>query len=68
MNACLMAFNQTKQFTVIKNNEATPVKNQGQSGTCWCFPSTAMTESELLKQKQPTMDLSETFTVLQFIY
>ena len=38
------------QFTVIKNNAATPVKNQGHSGTCWCFSSTAMTESELLMQ------------------
>lgn len=54
---------QTKQFTVIKNNTATPVKNQGQSGTCWCYSSTAMTESDLLLNKQPELDLSETYTV-----
>src|SRR4051812_34093305 len=52
-----------KQFTIIKNNAATPVKNQGNSGTCWCFSSTAMTESELLMQHKPELDLSETFTV-----
>ncbi len=58
-----IAFNQTKQFTVIKNNVATPVKNQGHSGTCWCFSSTAMTESEMLGVNKTPMDLSETFTV-----
>jgi bleomycin hydrolase len=51
------------QFSVIKNNAATPVKNQGHSGTCWCFSSTAMMESELLMQNKPETDLSETFTV-----
>ncbi|HVZ98184.1 MAG TPA: C1 family peptidase [Chitinophagaceae bacterium] len=54
---------QDKQFTIIKNNPATSVKNQGQSGTCWCYSTTAMTESELLLNKEPAFDLSETFTV-----
>ena len=54
---------QTKQFTVEKNNAATPVKNQGHSGTCWCFSSTAMTESEMLLPGKVPLDLSETFTV-----
>ncbi|MBV9963409.1 MAG: aminopeptidase [Parafilimonas sp.] len=54
---------QTKTFSVVKNNAATPVKNQGHSGTCWCFSSTAMTESELLLSNKPALDLSETFTV-----
>ncbi|MGN6212554.1 C1 family peptidase [Parafilimonas sp.] len=61
--AAAVAHAQTKQFTVIKNNAATPVKNQGQSGTCWCYSSTAMTESDLLVNKQPELDLSETYTV-----
>lgn len=51
------------QFSVIKNNAATPVKNQGHSGTCWCFSSTGMMESELLMQNKPETDISETFTV-----
>jgi len=57
------AFAQNKNFTVIKNNAATSIKNQGHSGTCWCFSSTAMTESELLLLNKPALDLSETFTV-----
>ncbi len=57
------AFTQTKQFTVEENNAATPVKNQDRSGTCWCFSSTAITESELLLLNKPTLDLSETFTL-----
>lgn len=56
-------FAQNKNFTVLKNNAATPVKSQGRSGTCWCYSSTAMTESELLIQHKPELDLSETFTV-----
>ncbi len=61
--ASATAFSQTKQFTEIKNNAATPVKNQWHSGTCWCYSTTAMTESELLDEHKPQMDLSETFTV-----
>ena len=56
-------FSQTKQFTTIKSNSATPVKNQWHSGTCWCYSTTAMTESEMLDEHKPLMDLSETFTV-----
>jgi len=57
------AFAQAPKFTIIKNNAATPVKDQGNSGTCWCFSSTALAESELLFKKQPEADLSEVFTV-----
>jgi bleomycin hydrolase len=57
------AIGQTKTFTIIKNNAATPVKNQGHSATCWCFSSTSMTESELLLLSKPALDLSEVFTV-----
>jgi bleomycin hydrolase len=59
----IKAFAQEPTFTVIKNNQATPIKNQGMSGTCWCFSSTALVESELLLKKQPETDLSEVFTV-----
>src|ERR1700744_2876055 len=57
------AFAQAPQFTTEKNNAATPVKNQGQSGTCWGFSSTALVESELLFKQKPEADLSEVFTV-----
>ncbi len=57
------SFSQENRFTVIKNNAATPIKNQYTSGTCWCFSTTAMAESEVLKTKGAAFDLSETFTV-----
>ncbi len=42
---------------------ATPVKNQGQSGTCWAFAVTSMLESELLRKQQGEHDLSEMYLV-----
>ncbi|WP_343667796.1 C1 family peptidase [Chitinophaga sp.] len=50
-------------FTVIKNNAATPVKNQGETGTCWCFSSTSVVESECLRKGLPALDLSEMYIV-----
>jgi len=50
-------------YTVIQNNAALPVKNQGNSGTCWCFCSTSLTESELLRTGNENLELSEVFTV-----
>jgi len=58
-----VAFAQQPTFTVIKNNPATSVKSQQQSGTCWDFSSTALVESELLLQNKPETDISETFTM-----
>lgn len=56
--------NKTLQdFTVIKNNAATPVKNQGETGTCWCFSSTSVVESECLRKGLPQLDLSEMYIV-----
>ncbi|MFY0254305.1 C1 family peptidase [Chitinophaga sp. 30R24] len=46
-----------------KINAATPVKNQGFTGTCWSFSSTSMVESECLRKGLPELDLSEMFTV-----
>jgi bleomycin hydrolase len=54
---------QAQDITVIKNNAATPVKNQAMTGTCWCFSTTSMIESECLRKGQPSLDLSEMFTV-----
>jgi bleomycin hydrolase len=51
------------EFTIVKNNQATPVKNQGNSGTCWCFATTSLMESEMLSKKEKDPDLSEVFTV-----
>ena len=41
----------------------TPVKNQAASGTCWCFSTTSLVESECLKNNKQELDISEMFTV-----
>ena len=53
-------------FTTVKANPITSIKNQNQSGTCWCFSSLAFFESELLrlnKDKNKDVDLCEMFVV-----
>ena len=50
-------------FTIQKAIAATPVKNQAMTGTCWCFSSTSMIESQCLKKNLGELDLSEMFTV-----
>ena len=51
------------EFTTIYDIEATSVKNQGRSGTCWSYSATAFLESELIRLGKPEIDLSEMFTV-----
>jgi bleomycin hydrolase len=51
------------QFTIEKENPATPVKNQFKSSTCWSFSSLAFIESELLRRGKGEYDLSEMFVV-----
>lgn len=49
------------QFTTIKANAITPVKNQYKSGTCWCYATLGFFESEILKATGKIYDLSEMF-------
>lgn len=42
---------------------ATPIKNQATSGTCWCFSTTSLVESECMQKGGSQLDLSEMFTV-----
>ena len=56
------------QFTTVKENPVTPVKNQYRSGTCWCFSALSFLESEAIKAKgikDPALypDFSEMFVV-----
>ena len=51
------------EFTVVKENPATPVKNQAKTGTCWCFATTSFIESELIRMGKGEHDLSEMFIV-----
>ena len=39
------------QFTTVKENPITSVKNQHRSGTCWCFSTLSFLESEIIKAK-----------------
>lgn len=39
------------QFTVVKENPVTSIKNQNRSGTCWCFSTLSFLESEVIKAK-----------------
>jgi aminopeptidase C len=59
----LASFAQVYQFTDVKVNKATPVKNQASTGTCWCFAATSFIESELIRMGKGEYDLSEMFTV-----
>lgn len=51
------------EFTVIKENPVTSIKNQYRSGTCWCFSALSFIESEILRTKGQEVDLSEMFVV-----
>ena len=51
------------EFTVIKENPVTSVKNQYRSGTCWCYSGLSFIESEILRTKGVEVDLSEMFVV-----
>src|SRR6185295_19853955 len=54
---------QTPQFFDVKTLKATSVKNQAMTGTCWCFATTSLVESEEIRKEKKEIDLSEMFTV-----
>ena len=51
------------KFKEIKDIPVTSVKNQANTGTCWCFATISFLEAELLRQHNKTYDLSEMFVV-----
>ncbi len=51
------------EFTTVKENKCTSVKDQYKSGTCWSFSALAMVESELLRTGKGEYDLSEMYIV-----
>lgn len=51
------------EVKVIRNNTATDIKDQGNTGTCWCFATTSLIESECIKKGGEKPDISEMFTV-----
>lgn len=55
-------------FTTICESPVTPVKNQANTGTCWCFATTSFIEAELIRMGKGEFDLSEMFTVRNNYY
>lgn len=51
------------EFTVVKENAITSIKNQSNSGTCWSFSGVSFLESELLRTNKGEHDLSEMYIV-----
>ena len=51
------------EFTTVRELPVTSIKNQYRSGTCWCFSALSFVESEVLRTKGRTLDLSEMFVV-----
>ena len=54
---------QVPQFLDVKTLKTTSVKNQAMTGTCWCFATTSLVESEEIRKENKEIDLSEMFTV-----
>ena len=61
--ACTALSAQEYEFTTVKENPVTSIKNQYRSGTCWCFSALSFIESEILRTKGVEVDLSEMFVV-----
>jgi len=51
------------QMTVLKQIPATSIKSQASTSTCWCFSTTSMIESEIMRLGNGEVGLSEMFTV-----
>ena len=49
-------------FTELIDLEATPVKNQGSSGTCWSYSGNSFLESEMIRMGKKPVDLAEIYT------
>lgn len=61
------------QFTTVKENPVTPVKNQYRSGTCWAFSAISFFESEAIRLGKITdtlayPDFSEFYVVSNSYY
>jgi len=50
-------------FSISNQVWATPAKDQGRTGTCWCFSTTSFIESETKRLTGKEFELSEMYTV-----
>jgi bleomycin hydrolase len=51
------------KFTNVADLKTTTVKNQAETGTCWCFATVSFIESELLRKGKGEYDLSEMYII-----
>ncbi|MCF0174480.1 MAG: aminopeptidase [Bacteroidales bacterium] len=59
------------EFTTVKENPITSIKNQFRSGTCWCYSTLSFLESEVIRIKgedYKDLDLSDMFIVKNSYY
>lgn len=49
-------------FTPVISTEATSVKNQKSSGTCWSYSTNSFLESEMIRMGKKPVDLADLFT------
>ncbi len=49
------------RFTPMVSAEATPVEDQGSSGTCWSYSTGSFLESEMIKHGGPSIHLSKIY-------
>lgn len=61
----LAVFAQTEpyEFKEFTRHQATPVKNQDQTGTCWAFSTVSFLESEALRAGKKDVDIAEMYIV-----
>ena len=51
------------EFSMVHDCNCSPVKSQGNTGTCWSFATSSFLESELMRLGKPEYDLSEMYFV-----
>lgn len=51
------------EFTTVVDLEATSVKNQASSGTCWSYAGVGFVESEMIRLGKAPIDLAEMYVV-----
>lgn len=51
------------EFTILYSVDASPVKSQDWTGTCWSFATTSFIESELLRMDKGELDISDMYFV-----
>lgn len=54
---------QKYEFTTVIDIEASAVKSQGNTGTCWSFASSSFLESEIYRTTGEIIDISEMYNV-----